>query len=183
MKNMKEFLHNGQKVIYQEVRNESFLDLLNKSGITPEEVPDENLRYRVFKYINDGQERYACVLVANAPDEYIEKVYITFKFPEDSFNDLMMDVTGQLEGREPKKMKTRLEIALEQAEIKATKWIADKYPDKIGSEWFFGWPEEIEEEYRLTKKLALISSGYTLNILDKITVPGIDLDAIRELLK
>ena len=52
---MKEFLHNGKKVIYQTIQDESFLDLLNNAGIVPEEVPDEDLSYRVFKYTKDEQ--------------------------------------------------------------------------------------------------------------------------------
>ena len=51
---MKDFLHNGEKVIYQVLQDESFLDLLNKAGIIPEELPDDNLSYRVFKYVKDG---------------------------------------------------------------------------------------------------------------------------------
>lgn len=142
---MKEFLHNGKKVIYQTVQDESFLDLLNNAGIVPEEVPDEDLSYRVFKYTKDDQKRYACVLVANAPDAYVEKVYITYDFPEDGFYNLMLDITGQLGGDDPKMIRSRLSIATEKAEDMAREFIEKRYPDKFKSWFFTGYPEDVQK--------------------------------------
>ena len=180
---MKEFLHNGEKVIYQEVINKSFLDLLNESGIVPEEVPDENLRYRVFKYAKDGENRYACVLVTESPDDYVEKVYITFKFPEDGFYNMMLDITGQLGGDDPDIPRSRLRIAAEQAENKAHEWVRKKFPDKEIEFCLMDYPEEAQKEFDMMYKLALNSYGYYLDTLDKISAPDVDMDYMRKMLK
>lgn len=180
---MKEFLHNGEKVIYQEVINKSFLDVLNESGIIPEEVPDENLKYRVFKYAKDGEARYACVLAANSPDDYVEKVYITFKFPEDGFYNMMLDVTGQMSGDEPDVHRSRLSIAAEQAENKANEWIKKQFPDKDLDFFMMDYPEDVQNEFDMMYKLALNSFGYYLDTLDKISAPDVDMDYMRKMLK
>ena len=180
---MKEFLHNGEKVIYQVVQDQRFLDILNSSGIIPEEVPDENLRYRVFKYTKDGQKRYACVLVANAPDAYIEKVYITFEYPEDGFYNMMLDITGQIGGEQPKICRSRLSIAANQADDKAKEWIKKQYPDEEMNWFFTGCPEDVQKEYNEMYKLALNSFGYYLDTLDKISAPDVDMDYVRKMLK
>lgn len=180
---MREFLHNGEKVIYQVVQDQSFLDILNKSGIIPEEVPDDNLRYRVFKYTKDGESRYACVLVANAPDAYIEKVYITFKFPEDGFYNMMLDITGQLDGDEPKIRRSRLSIAANQADDQAKELIKEKYPEQEMNWFFSGYPEEVQKEYDQMYKLALNSFGYYLDTLEKISAPDVDMEYMRKVLK
>lgn len=180
---MREFLHNGEKVIYQAVHDQSFLDVLNKSGIIPEEVPDDNLRYRVFKYAKDGENRYACVIVTNAPDTYIEKVYITFKYPEDGFWSMMLDVTGQMDGEDPKICRSRLSIAAEQADVKAKEWIKKQYPDEEKNWFFTGYPEDVQKEYNKMYKLALNSFGYHLDTLDKISAPDVDMDYIRSVLR
>lgn len=179
---MREFLHNGNKVIYQTIQDESFIDLLNKSGIVPEEVLDEDLTYRVFKYTKDDQKRYACVMVAYAPDAYIEKVYITYEFPEDGFYNLMLDITGQLNGDDPKMVRSRLSIAFESATNKANAWIEKKYPNHM--DWFFTeYPEDVQKEFNHMIKLALNSYGYDLETLDKIKSPDVDMEYIKEILK
>lgn len=180
---MKEFLHNGKKVIYQTVQDESFLDLLNNAGIVPEEVPDEDLSYRVFKYTKDDQKRYACILVANAPDAYVEKVYITYDFPEDGFYNLMLDITGQLGGDDPKMIRSRLSIATEKAEDKAKDWIKEKYPENYMDWFFMGYPEDVQKEYNDMRKLALIHFGYSLETLDQISAPDVDMDYMRDIMK
>ena len=180
---MKEFIHNGQKVIYQTVQDESFLNLLNKSGIIPEEVPDEDLRYRVFKYTKNEQKRYACVLVANAPDAYIEKIYITYVFPEDGFHNLMLDITGQLDGDKPQIIKSRLSIAIDEAENKAREWIKEKYPENYKNWFFIGYPENVQKEYNVMRKLALNHFGYDFETIDQINAPDVDISYVKNILK
>lgn len=180
---MKKFSHNREEVIYQEIQDQSFLDLLNESGIVPEEIPDDNLRYRVFKYTINNKRRYACVLVANAPDAYIEKIYITFVYPEDGFYNLMLDITGQIDGSGPKMLRSRLSIATEQAENKAKEWIENKYINDH-TEWFFnGYPKDVQEEYNQMYNLALNQFGYDLKTLDKINAPDIDMNYMKKILK
>lgn len=180
---MREFLHNGERVVYQVLQDESFLDLLNKAGIIPEELPDDNLSYRVFKYVKDGRKKYACVLIANAPDAYIEKVYTTFSYPEDGFYNMMLDITGQLEKEEPVKIRSRLSIAVEQAEKSAEEWIEEKYPDQYANWCFSGYPADIQKEHQNMQKIALSSFGYDIDTLDKISAPDVNMDYIRELFK
>ena len=180
---MKELLHNGQKVIYQTVQDESFLDLLNKSGIIPEEVPDEDLSYRVFKYTKDDQKRYACVLVANDPETYVEKVYITYEIPEDGFYNMMLDVTGQLGGAEPKTTRSRLSVAYQEAKTRANKWIEKRYPENYMMWSMMGYPENIQNEYNDVVKQALQHFGYSLETLDMINAPDIDMEYMKNLMK
>lgn len=178
---MREFVHNSERVIYQELEDESFLNLLSENGIIPEELPEENLRYRVFKYYKDGVKRYACVLVANAPDAYIEKVYTTFSYPEDGFWNMMLDITGQIDGEEPEVMRTRLSIAIENAENCAKEWIKKKYPEKEMEWMLLGYPEDIQKEYNNILKTALSGYGYYKGMLDKISAPGVDIEYIKNI--
>lgn len=180
---MKEFLHNGETVKYQEIQDESFLGLLNKAGIVPEEIPDENLWYRVFKYTKDGEKLYAGVIVANAPEAYIEKVYITSKVPDDGFHDLMLDVSGQNAGRDPKMIKSRLSVAAEEAYKEAKKWIRKKYPKDYMAWEFMGYPQNIQNEYNDVVKQSLVHFGYSLETLDLINAPDVDLEYMKNILK
>lgn len=181
--NIKEFLHNGRKIIYQEIQDQSFLDILNSSGIVPEELPDENLNYRVFKYEKNGKTRYACVFGVNAPDAYIEKVYIAFECPEDGFYKMMLDVAGQLDGEQPTKCRSRLSIAAEQAATKAQNWVSCKYPDRKIDWVLTGYPKDVQAEYNEMYKHVLNEFGYYLDTLNKISAPDVDLDYMRRMLE
>lgn len=180
---MKEYMHNGVKVIFQTLQDESFLDYLNKEGIKPEELPDKDLRYRVFYYIKDNQEKYACITTGNAPDVYTEKIYLTTEYPIDGFFNLIKDVDDQIKGENPHNISSRLKTAVMQAEKDAKDWIEKQYPEKV-KEWFFsGYPKEIKKEFKAMQKLALISYGYDLETLDKITVSDVDIHSIKDILK
>lgn len=176
---MKEFLHHGEKVFYQEVIDESFLNLLNKSGIIPEELPDGNLDYRVFQYEKDNQKRYACVIVANAPGAYVEKVYITYKIPCDGFYRLMLDVSSQLNGEKPKKIESRLHAALSQARKQADQYFYEKYPDQKMNFVLFGYGEKIQE-YNNMIGVMLTKFGYNLQTLEKVSAPDVDIESVKK---
>lgn len=180
---MKEFVHNGETVKYQEIQDENFLNLLNNAGIIPEEIPDENLNYRVFKYEKDNKKIYACVLVANDPETYVEKVYITYEMPEDGFYNMMLDVTGQLGGAEPKTTRSRLGIAMQEAFERANKWIQKKYPENYMMWSMMGYPENIQNEYNDVVKQALQHFGYSLEMMDMISAPDVDMKYMKNLLK
>lgn len=181
---MKEFLHNGEKVIYQTVQDERFLDLLNKAGIIPEELPEDNMSYRVFKYTKDGVKRYACVMVANAPDTYIEKIFITYAFPEDGFENLMLDIVGQKQGDNEKIIRSRLSVANAKAESSALEWIKKEYPEQYNNYILYGeFPEEIQKEYNNMYKLSMNYFGYHIEDLEKISAPDCDMDYMKNVLK
>lgn len=181
---MKMYEHNGEKVIFQTVSGQLFLDGLYDAGIVPEEVPDEDLRYRVFKYEEDGKKVYAAVLIANAPDTYLEKVYITEKVPEDGFWNLIKDVDAQRKGESPKKIPSRLKTAIDKAEEDAEEWIRTNYPEKAGELIFMTeYPDKIAREKKKIWKMRLSEYGYDLDVLKKIKVTDVDMDFVRELLK
>ncbi len=181
---MKMYEHNGEKVIFQTVSDQLFLDGLYDAGIVPEEVSEGDLRYRVFKYGKDGKVTYAVVLATNATDTYLEKVYITEKVPEDGFWHLVEDVDAQREGEEPKKIPSRLKLAIDKAEEDAEEWIRANYPEKTGELLFMTeYPDEVAGEKKKIWKMRLSEYGYDLDVLKKIKVTDVDMDFVRELLK
>ena len=96
---------------------------------------------------------------------------------------MMVDVSGQINGEQPTKCRSRLSIAAEQAAKKAQNWVENQYPDRE-MDWFFtGYPRDIQAEYNEMYKLALNSFGYYMDTLDKISAPDVDLDYMREMLK
>lgn len=181
MEDMKEYMHNGQKVIYQTISDDSFLSHLSKAGIVPEELP--LLDNRVFKYTKDGVTRYACVYAANVPEMYLEKIYITESLPEDGFLELMSDISDQVKGEEPKAIKSRLSLAVQEAEREAHEFIKKRYPDKEMEWYFVGYPEDVQKEFHTARKLALNFKGYHLEDVEQISAPDVDMEAVKEMLK
>ena len=184
---MKEFLHNGERVVYQQTLGVSFLSLLNDKGIIPEELPIEDMSYRVFKYEIDGVKRYACVMKLISQDEYSENVYITWTVPEDGFYNMMMDVLLQEEGKEPQPIRSRLSVAIELAEKEAHEWIAQKYSNEERMGWIVtgivGYPEEVQKDFDFTFKLYMNKYGYNSSILSGINVPRFNLERIKRILE
>lgn len=176
------YTHNGAEVIYQTL-DKDFLCHLNENGIIPQELPDKDLRYRVFKYEKDGVVKYACVMDANVPDTYIQHVYITTKYPEDGFYEMMLDIDGQISGATPKKMPSRLKIAIDKAEQEAKEWIEKKYPDKISGWFFTGYPEDINKQYCSMIRLALNAYGYDESVVKMIDISDVDSTYLRDIFK
>lgn len=180
---MGEYSHNGKTVRYQEIIDKSFLQVLAENGIRPAEIPDPDLRYRVFSYTVDGNHRYAAVIVANAPDAYIERVFITETIPEDGFWNMMMDVSRQNSGGKPEEMESRLHLAGVEAHKKALEYIQEKYSEQAGKWMLSGYPAEIENEIREEEKRHYLNYGYTLEILDMIEVHDVDMEYVKNILK
>lgn len=180
---MNEYLHNGEKVIYQITVDDPFLGVLNRNGITPEELPDENFDYRVFKYSLDGQKRYACVINTNAPDATVEKVFTTFVYPEDGFYNLMVDVNRQRNGEEPQKIKSRFAVAWEKAENLANEYIKNKYPDKAVEFMMNGYPEDVQKDHDITFKMFMAKYGYDDRIIESLNIPDSDIEFAKTKLK
>ena len=174
---MAEYIHNDEKVIYQTVQDQSFIDALNAEGIKPEELPDPEMSYRVFKYSKNGQKRYAIVQEAIGADTYAEKVFITFAVPEDSWKELMLDIIGQIEGEEPKQIESRLNKAIIEAEKAADEWITKRY----GAAEI--WENKHKQERDSMFKLFLSGNGYNYAMLNKISAPDTDIEYLKQILK
>lgn len=180
---MKRLIHNNKEIKFQE-GNKSFLDTLNKNGITPQELPDPDFRYRVFKYEIDGAVKYACVIVVNDPEDYIERIFITDSIPEDGFYNMMLDCIGQLGGEKPTKIKSRLKVALEESSNRVQKWTEEKYPDQAFTWMVAGeYPEEIKKARMDYQQLVLCSMGYTAEIVEGLSAPDVNMDYVKSILK
>lgn len=174
---MAEYIHNDEKVIYQTVQDQSFIDALNAEGIKPEELPVPEMSYRVFKYSKNEKKRYAIVKEASGADTYSEKVFITFVVPEDGWKELMLDIIGQIEGEEPKTIESRLNMAVAEAEKAANEWITKRYGDAEM------WENKHKKERDSMFKLFLSGNGYDYEMLDKISAPDTDIDYLKQILK
>lgn len=174
------YTHNGEEVIYQQI-DVDFLWLLNKNGIIPQELPDPDLNYRVFKYEKDGRVRYACVL-NTVGEEPSQKVFITYSVPEDGFYKLMLDVQGQIDHGDPARIESRLHIAVAKAEREVSKGIDEKYPDKQFEFMLNGYPADVQKEYDFQFKISMADYGYYSKTLDQIEAPDVDKDSLRKLL-
>lgn len=179
---MKEYMHNNKTIKYQEVVDQSFLAILAENGVRPRELPVPDFRYRVFAYNTNGNHKYAAVIVANAPDAYIEKVFIMDSIPEDGFWSMMQDVSSQNSGAEPEKIKSRLSTAIKEAENSAYEFIQNKYRDQAAGWMLMGYPAEIQDEIREMQKLYLNQYGYHLWVLDHIDVNDVDLEYVKNIL-
>lgn len=190
---MKEYLHNGEKVILQTVIDRCFLDALNEKGIIPEELPIDNFEIRVFKYSIDGVKRYACVK-AYGREDYFEDIYITYSVPEDGFERMMYDVEAQARG-ECTFSFSRLKWAYLKACKDAEDYVCEKYninPEDIptGSmediearkenhEYY----DKIENEMKFLKKISLNKYGYNYDMIDKIAAADVNKEHIKDILK
>ena len=135
--------HYDQPVIYQQITDRSFKDILKESGIKYKELPIEET---VLMYEKDGTIKYAYIVQGNVPDTYVENIYITGTIPADmNWKNVALDIDRQKNGESPMQLKTKARFICEKAEEIAT--------------------EVVGFERRLNPKkfrLALISLGYTL---------------------
>lgn len=179
---MQEYTHNGERVIFQQAVDECFIDFLNGKGIVPEELPDDDFTYCVFKYTLDGKLRYAAVQKPITMDAYVENIYITFAIPEDGWLNLIKDVEGQQRGEEPKKMQSRLSLAYEYVERRAREILSEKYPDADHFELaLYGYPKVYEKEYLKTIKYLLLDIGYTEENIMKVQANDVDKDYLKKI--
>ena len=71
---MNKFKHYGKDVWRQALFETNWVEELKKSGLEYTALPD--LEHEVYKYINDGNERYALVYYPDIPEEDLQEVYI-----------------------------------------------------------------------------------------------------------
>ena len=111
---MDKYIHYGVDVTYQQLVDKSFRDDLKKAGIPYTDLPI--LENDVLTYEYDGKRRYAVIELGNAPDAYIENVYITTEIPLDmDWEALLRDCHGQRCKEEPMPLKTKARIICEKA--------------------------------------------------------------------
>lgn len=106
--------HYGEEVIVQELLHNYEYEL-EKNGIKYTYLPI--VEHRVIKYTYNNQTKYALKEVVTAPDEYIERIYITKKIPEDmSWENLMRDYKNQSWRKEkPMQIKTLARVLYDKA--------------------------------------------------------------------
>lgn len=146
---MKKYLHYNEEVIYQQLADTSFKDELKKNDIDYMELPI--LDSDVITYIKDGKRKYACIVVNNTAETYIENVYLTDQIPLDmSWENLVLDCKGQRNGEPLMEMETKAKVICKKAEEMV---LAETKCE------FYEIPEVSPEMFRL----ALISLGYTID--------------------
>lgn len=196
----KEFYHNGEKVIYQDTIEQSFLDVLTKNGIKPVELPIDSTEFRVFRYFKDEKKRYA-IVSSHGYDMYFEDIYLTDTVPEDGFEALFYDVTDQKDmNKKPAIMKSRIRMVLSIAREKADAYVTEKYNLNPGDLHYrsnadFDEEEdeeettpginydEIDKERKFFMKMVMHEYGYTYEMLDQIYAPDAEDTIVREVLK
>ena len=148
---MKKFIHYGKEVIYQQLNDATFRDALDKEGISYIELP--LIENDVLMYEKNGIEKYACIVKGNAPDVYIENVYITTQIPLDlSWENLLLDCLGQTHGEEPMRLKTKAKMICEKS-------ISMVLEENVGREKEFWTEKKVDpREFRL----ALCTLGYSI---------------------
>ena len=165
---MEKYLHYNEEVIYQQLADTSFKEELKKNDIDYMELPI--LDSDVITYIKDGKRKYACIVVNNTAETYIENVYITDQMPLDmNWENLVLDCKGQRNGEPPMEMETKAKVICDKAEEMA---LAEA---KCG---FWEIPEVDPKIFRM----ALISLGYNLDDIYEMDHHDIDeefLDRMR----
>lgn len=156
MKN--EFYHNNEKVIYQMISEDRFINVLYRKSVEPIELPDPDMSYTVYRYSVNGVKRYACAI--RTADGQSERVFITDSIPEDGWNKLMTDVYAQYNGAEPTKMETRKEVAYKLANKNAHAYIQEKYPNDAATWMVCGYPDKIQNEIDDVVKNYMAGYGY-----------------------
>ena len=172
---MRKFMHYGKEVIYQQIGDVSFRDLLDKEGIKYVDLP--LLEDDVLMYEKDGKTRYVCIVRANSPDEYIENTYMTSEIPVDlSWRNLMLDCKRQKSGEEPMKLKTKAKLLCEKATDMAMKSARERA--EPGS-MIWTIPEVDPRDFRL----ALIALGYNIDIIMEMDHHDVDEKFLEDMQK
>ncbi len=166
---MDKYIHYGVDVTYQQLVDKSFRDDLKKAGIPYTDLPI--LENDVLTYEYDGKRRYAVIELGNAPDAYIENVYITTEIPLDmDWEALLRDCHGQRCKEEPMPLKTKARIICEKAYDIA---LPETTPENVFSAVL---PEADPREF----KYALISLGYSADDILEMDHHDISDDFIKK---
>lgn len=134
----KTYTHYGKEVIFQDIIEDSFKNVLKKEGVEYTDLPiivKECPEASVITYMYNDKKRYALLIPSSSRTS--ERCFITESIPEDcDFFKLAMDVMGQSNGEAPKKMKTKAKMLLEMAVEKAKQRIIDETIKEKGLEGY-----------------------------------------------
>lgn len=167
---MEKYTHYGKEVIYQQLENQSFKSALRDAGISWIELP--LLDSDVVAYTKDGTTKFACIVKGNAPEVYLEDVYLTESIPLDmSWNGLVLDCQAQRAGEQPAELKTKAKAVCEKAEEMALQ--------KAETDSLFSMPQ-IDP---LVFKTALISLGYAPEDILEMDHHDIDEEFLEKMVK
>ena len=166
---MKKLTHYGQEVIYQQLLDTGFRDALRKKGIDYTDLPivDDD----VLMYTMDGITKYVCIVKGNSPDTYVENTYMTTQIPVDmSWDNLVDDCKGQLQGEDPMPLKTKVNILCESA----LQIAREASPD---TDIFSAFPAVNARDFNF----ALTSLGYALDDIMEMDHHDISDDFLKEM--
>jgi hypothetical protein len=170
--NMNKFKHYGKDVWRQASSIRNWVKELKESGLEYTALPD--LEHEVYKYIKDGNERYALVYYPDVPEEALQEVYIIEKIPDDlSWDNIIEDYRQQSRGYDPMKLPTRARLLYDEAFHRAYEWEKEDNPDFAKNFWHRPAGYVDPEQF----KLAIMSLGTSIEELremDHSDTPEID---------
>lgn len=168
---MNKFKHYGKDVWRQALFETNWVEELKKSGLEYTALPD--LEHEVYKYINDGNERYALVYYPDIPEEDLQEVYIIEKIPDDlSWDNVIEDYRQQSRGHDPMKLPTRARLLYDEADRIAYEWEKED-PDFAKNFWHR--PTGYIDPKRFKSALTLLGTSIEeLKKMDHSDTPEID---------
>lgn len=150
---IKTYKHYGKEVIFQQIQDKRFIDVLKENNVNYTELPI--LDYRVLLYHKEAENYYAIIVPVNAVEVYLENVYITKEIPLDmNWENLVEDINNQRNGETPMMLKTKAKLLCEKAE----KLVLES-ENKNDDGFFSSLDTEINPAYF---RQALITLGYSI---------------------
>lgn len=155
------YSHYGEKITYQSLGHD-FKGDLEKAGIEYIELP--LISDCVVTYIYQGNRKYAYIVPGNAPDEYIEHIYIVDSIPLDmNWSNIALDVARQKNGEEPMQLPSRARVLYDKACKSAVEFLRQNAKtDQNLKDLLLNQPSQKEINY------ALASLGTSLEDLRKM---------------
>lgn len=137
---IKTYKHYEKEVIFQQLQDKRFIDVLKENNVNYTELPI--LDYRVLLYHKEVEA-------------YVENVYITKEIPLDmNWRNLVEDINNQRNGETPMMLKTKAKLLCEKAE----KLVLES-ENKNDDDFFSSLDTEINPAYF---RQALITLGYSI---------------------
>lgn len=150
---IKTYEHYEKDVIFQQLQDKRFIDVLKENNIKYTELPI--LDYRVLLYHKGTEDSYAIIVHVNAVEAYIENVYITKEIPVDmNWGNLVEDINNQRNGETPMRLKTKAKLLCERAEQ-----LVLESENNNDEDFFSSFDAEINPAYF---RQALITLGYSI---------------------
>lgn len=166
---MKNYLHYGVIVYLRFVREESFINILQKNQIKYFELPyiERMKAEKIIVYKDKGTNKriFAAIVPCGLPEKPSEKVYITTEVPIDgNWNKLISDVDAQRKGGTPMKVESRLHRVLDIL-------LEDMANDKYNS--FVDAMSPAEPDFSHLR-IGLNAYGYNIDTLDQVNAHDVD---------